>query len=137
MNAIKLHRIAHWFYLKRIPIVPTLFYYLIFLLFNSSVPASVIVGKGTKLGYGGIGVVIHARAVLGDNVVISQNVTIGGRSGHETVPVIHDDVFIGAGAVIIGPVVIGKGAQVGANAVVLKDVPENAVVGGIPAKLLK
>jgi serine O-acetyltransferase len=64
-------------------------------------------------------------------------VTIGGRAGHPGLPVIEDDVRIGAGAAILGPVRVGRGALVGANAVVLHDVRPYAIVGGVPARELR
>lgn len=108
-----------------------------YLLFNSSVPASVKIGRDTKFAYGGIGVVIHARAVIGNNCLIGQNVTIGGKSGWHEVPIIGDNVEISAGARILGPVRIGNNVIIGANAVVVKDVPDNCIVAGIPAKIIK
>jgi len=70
-------------------------------------------------------------------VTISQHVTLGGRSGQQEVPVIDDDVFIGAGAKVLGPVKVGKGAAIGANSVVLADVPPYSTVVGIPGKVIK
>lgn len=69
--------------------------------------------------------------------MIGQGVTIGGKSGWYEVPVIGDDVEINAGARIIGPVRIGNNVIIGANAVVVKDVPDNCVVAGIPARIIK
>ena len=77
MNAIGLYRIEHWCYLKKIPIFPKLIHSLIFLLFNSHIPASCTIGKGTRFGYGAIGVVIHSNAIIGKNCIIGTNVTIG------------------------------------------------------------
>ncbi len=95
------------------------------------------VGGGTKFGYGGIGVVIHARAVLGKNCSIAPNVTIGGKSRWYEVPVIGDNVHISGGAKILGPIRIGNNVTIGANAVVVKDVPDNCIVAGVPAKIIK
>lgn len=69
--------------------------------------------------------------------MISPCVTIGGRSGIFAVPQIEDDVFIGAGARILGDVTIGRGAVIGANAVVLKSVPPGAIVAGVPARIIR
>ena len=69
--------------------------------------------------------------------MISPCVTIGGRSGKVEVPVIEDDVFIGSGAKVLGDVHIGRGAQIGANAVVLQSVPAGAVVAGVPARIIR
>jgi serine O-acetyltransferase len=137
MNAIHLYRVGRWLFLRRVPLLPKAVYWLTFLIYNSSIPPSAEIGVGSRFGYGGMGVVIHRRAILGSRVLIAQQVTIGGRSGHWDVPIIEDDVYLAAGSRILGPVRIGKGAIVGANAVVIHDVPAGAVVGGIPAKPLK
>ena len=101
------YRIANRLYNHKIPFLPTLLWRVMYLLFNSSVPASCVVGKGTVFAYGGIGVVIHSRAIIGNNCMIGQGVTIGGKSGWYEVPVIGDNVHISAGARILGPIVIG------------------------------
>ncbi|MEL6143583.1 MAG: serine acetyltransferase [Bacteroidota bacterium] len=137
MNLIKLHRLSHYCYRRKLPILPRLFRFLIFLLYNSDVPSSVRIGKGTLFSHSGVGVVIHHKAVIGDNCIIGQGITIGGRSRHPDVPVIGDKVYIGAGARVLGPITIGNGVIIGPNAVVIKDVADHTIVGGIPAKVLK
>ena len=92
---------------------------------------------GTKFAYGGIALVIHSRAIIGKNCIVGQCVTIGGRSRHYDVPKIGDNVYIGAGAKILGPITVGNNSVIGAGAVVLKDVPENSIIVGIPAKVIK
>jgi len=122
----------------KIPILPKLINIVfVRLLFGCQITLGAKLGKGTVLGYGGIGVVIHDRAVLGENVMVGAGVTIGGTSKIYEVPVIGDNTVIAPGAKILGPVKIGKNCVIGANAVVLKDVPDNTIVGGIPAKVLK
>jgi len=137
MNAVHLYRIGRWLYLKRIPVLPKLIYYVIFLVYNSSIPMSATIGAGTRFGYGGMGVVLHADCVIGRDVLIAQQVTVGGRSRIPQVPVIEDNCYIGAGAKVLGPVRIGAGSVVGANAVVTKDVPPRSIVAGVPARLIR
>src|SRR5262249_5866805 len=81
------------------------------------------------------GVVIHAAVVIGDDCIIMQQVTIGQLSDTE-MPVIGSRVYIGAGAKILGKVVVGDGARIGANAVVLCDVPAGWTAVGVPARLI-
>lgn len=131
------YRIANWLYRHHIPVVPKLIYYTQRLLYKSSLPATCMIGKGTKLAYGGIGLVIHARAVIGENCIVGQGVTIGGKSGWFEVPIIGDNVQISAGARILGPVRIGNNVIIGANAVVVKDIPNNCVVAGVPARIIR
>lgn len=132
-----LHNISHWLLEKHIPLLPRLIYGFNRILFSVVLPPSVVLGKGVVLGYSGLGTVIHARAVIGNRVVIGAGITIGGKTPHYEVPVIEDDVDIGAGARILGPIRVGKGAIIGANAVVVKDVPPGAVVAGVPARLIR
>lgn len=92
------------------------------------------IGKCLLIDHG-MGVVIGETAEVGDNVTLYQNVTLGGVSldARKRHPTIEDDVVIGAGAAVLGPFTIGKGARVGANAVVLKAVEPGATVVGVPA----
>lgn len=131
------YRINNWLWRHHVPLLPKLIWKLQYLLFNCSVPASCKIGEGTKFGYGGIGIVIHARTIIGKNCLIGQGVTIGGKDGWYEVPVIGDNVHINGGAKIIGPIRIGNNVEIGANCVVVKDVPSNCVVAGIPARILR
>ncbi|BCK28812.1 serine acetyltransferase [Vibrio cholerae] len=132
-----LYSVGRWFYKNNIPIIPLVFNFLIRFVHNSAVYCQSEIGKGTVFGYGGIAVVIHKRSVIGKECVIGSNVTIGGRSRSEHVPVIGDHVYIATGAKILGDIHVGDGAVIGANAVVLEDVPAYSVVVGIPAKVIK
>lgn len=136
MCMLTIFRLAGFLHAKGVPLLPRFLYALNRMVFSIALPPSVKVGRNVLFGYSGLGTVVHARCVIGNNVKISQNVTLGGRSGHPAVPVIEDDVEIGAGACVLGPITIGKGARIGANAVVLTDVPPGAVAVGVPAKLL-
>ncbi|SFN46597.1 serine O-acetyltransferase [Bizionia echini] len=137
INAYIFYSIAHKLYCWKIPIIPNILKLLCFLIYNSNIPFQCKIGKGSKFGYGGIGVVIHKRTVIGENCSIGTNITIGGKHPHYEVPVIGNNVYIATGAKVLGPIKIGDNVIIGANAVVLKDIPSNAVVAGIPAKIIK
>lgn len=99
-----------------------------------------IIGRGAEFGPEFVlihsqGVVINAAVRGGSRVFVEHQVTIGAEKGQS--PILRDDIFIGAGAKIVGPLTIGSGARIGANAVVLDDVPANCTVGGIPARVLR
>ena len=98
--------------------------------------ASTEVGRGLTI-FHGYGLVVHPTARLGQGVVLRQCVTIGNRTRGGAAPVIEDGVEIGANALVLGPITVGKNAVVGAGAVVLRSVPENAVVVGNPARVIK
>jgi serine O-acetyltransferase len=134
---LKLHALSYWLWKRNIPVLPRVIQGVLRIIFAVALPPSVRIGHGVTLGYSGLGTVIHARAVIGNRVIIGTGVTIGGRSGHYDAPVIEDDVEIGSGAKILGPIRLGAGSIVGANAVVISDVAPRAVVVGIPARTIK
>lgn len=101
---------------------------------GADIPLDCQIGGGLLLPHPN-GIVIHPKAIIGPNCLIFQQVTIGTRSGN-LLPVIGGHVDIGAGAKILGGVRIGDHACVGANAVVLKDVPSGKTVAGIPAVIV-
>ena len=107
------------------------------MLFNPYIPCSATIGSGTKVAYGGIGCVIHSRDVIGNDCVIGTNVTIGGKSKKYNVPIIGDNVYLSNGSKILGDIKSDNGTIIGANAVVVKDVPGNFIVAGTPAKVVK
>lgn len=109
------------------------------MLFNklNTVFSQCIIGRGAEFGPGLViihsqGVVINGAVTAGRNLRIEHQVTIGAEKGKS--PRLGDDIFIGCGAKIVGPVVIGDGVRVGANAVVVHDVPPQITVVGIPAR---
>nr|WP_082708944.1 hypothetical protein [Marinobacterium profundum] len=121
-------------------------YQLNHLLHNSHVPNSSKIGKGVKFAYGGIGLIIHNDCEIRDYAVIGSNVTIGGRARSKYrisedgkrvyVPLIDKYAYVATGAVILGGVTIGSMSIVGANAVVIQDVPHLSIVAGSPSKII-
>ena len=102
--------------------------------YGVQIPETAEIGAGLFLPHT-TSIVVHYNARIGKNCTLHQFVTIGG-DGRGRAPSIGDNVFIGAGAVILGNVRVGNNVTIGANAVVTKDVPDNATVVGIPAKVL-
>ncbi|MEH7293565.1 serine acetyltransferase [Priestia megaterium] len=131
----KLLRFKRWFKVKRIPIIPGFLDLIYRTLFSCDIPSSVAFGKGSKFAHHGLGCVIHPRAVIGSNCKLFQRVTIGSRNG-EGPPILGDNVYVGAGACILGKITIGNNVKIGANSVVLKDIPDNSIVVGIPGKVV-
>lgn len=138
LNAIFFYRISRWLYLHHVPLLPKLVTLLIFLIYNSKVPYTAQIGKGTKLSYGGVGVIIHKNCIIGDNCTIGQQVTLGGGNNrYDGVPRLGNNVYVAKGAAIIGGIDVGDGATIGINAVVTKPVPPRGVMAGVPARLLR
>lgn len=117
------------------------------LFHNSSIPATANVGKDVNFAYGGIGLIIHARCIIGDFATIGSNVTLGGRGASKTiytledgtrmgVPRIGDYAYIATGAKVLGGVDVGACSIIGANSVVIDHVPPCSVVAGAPAKII-
>jgi serine O-acetyltransferase len=130
----KLYYLSHYFYKKRIPVLPKLMELMLRMFFHSSIPYQVEIGPGVSFGHRQ-GIMMGKRVKIGARCKIRHQVTIaGGKGGGAT---IGDDVQIGAGAKIIGPIRVGHRARIGANAVVVKDVPDDATVVGIPARVVR
>ncbi len=128
VHAIFLHRLAHFLTKLYLPIMPRLIAHISRILTGIEIHPDVKIGKNLFIDHGH-GVVIGQTAAIGDNVVIYHGVTLGGRTTKKIRrhPTIEDDVVIGAGAKILGAVTVEKGAKIGPNAVIMKDVKKNAV----------
>jgi serine O-acetyltransferase len=134
---IFIYRIGNFLYRKNLKRFSIVFSWINRLVFGVWLPSSAIIGKNFKLGYWGIGIVIHSNSVIGDNVTIGQNSTIGRNFGDKKVPVICNDVYIGAGSVIFGEITVGNNVIIGSNSVVNKSIPDNSTVAGNPFRVLK
>lgn len=140
VNALSLYFVGQKLRAAHIPVLPRMCEALIFIVFNCSIPLEANIGAGTKCGHRGIAVVIHPGVEIGERCLIRAQVVIGGsgrEAGASSAPIIGDDVEIGVGAKLIGPIRVGNGAVIGANAVVLGDVPPGAVAVGVPARILR
>lgn len=137
MDAYKLYRIERWLYLHKIPILPKIIKGIIYVIHSSSIPYEAEIGSHCKFLYGGIGCVIGKETKIGNHVLIGTNVLTGGRSNKKGMPVIGNNVYIATGAKILGNITISDNVIIGANAVVIQDVPSNCSVGGVPARILK
>ena len=130
------YRKARWCWKHHIPLVPGAIMRICRVLYAIDLPYTCEIGRNVEFQHNGLGCVIHSQAVIGEGTKIYQNVTIGGRNGRGH-PVIGKNVFIGAGACILGGVTIGDDAIIGANATVIEDVPAGAVVVGEKARIVK
>lgn len=141
--ALAVHRFGAWRYgirfapaRKAASLLYKFLFKLVQIVAGIELPCEAPVGRGTRIDHFG-GVIVSGHASIGENCVLRQGVTIGLRRVDDPVaPSIGNGVDIGAGAKLLGPIMIGDGAVIGANAVVLTDVPAGAVAVGVPARIL-
>ena len=145
VKAVFFHKISNFFYIAGFDLLARIISQTIRFFTGIEIHPGAKIGKNLFIDHG-MGVVIGETSEIGNNVTIYHAVTLGGsspsidseRQRHEKRhPTIGDGVVIGSGAQIIGPIKIGNNARIAANAVVVKDVPENATMVGIPAKAVK
>ena len=133
MQAVLAHRVAHALHGRGVPVLPRAIAYAARVLTGVEIHPGAHVGERLFIDHGA-GVVIGETASVGDGVTLYQGVTLGG-TGFETGkrhPTVQDNVTIGSGAKLLGPIEIGHGAKIGANSVVVRDVPPNSTVVGVP-----
>ena len=138
LHALIVYRIAHKLWQWKIPFVPRWLSQSIRFLTGIEIHPGAAIGKNFFIDHG-MGVVIGETSIIGDNVLLYQGVTLGG-TGKETGkrhPTIGNNVVVGAGAKILGNIIIGDNSYIGANAVVIKDVPFNSTVVGIPGRITR
>ena len=142
VKAIFLHRIANFFAVAKFDLIARVISQFSRFLTGIEIHPKAKIGKNLFIDHG-MGVVIGETSEIGDNVTIYHLVTLGGISPSidsdnqrnvKRHPTLKDNVVVGSGAQVLGPIMVGKNAKIGANSVVTKDVPENAVMVGIPAK---
>jgi len=142
VKAIFFHKIANFFFVAKFYLLARIISQFSRFLTGIEIHPKAKIGENLFIDHG-MGVVIGETSEIGNNVTIYHMVTLGGISpsinsddqrNSKRHPTLMDNVVVGSGAQVLGPVVVGKNAKIGANAVVTKDVPENAVMVGIPAK---
>jgi serine O-acetyltransferase len=142
VKAVFFHRIANFFSTAKFDLIARIISQFSRFLTGIEIHPGAKIGKNLFIDHG-MGVVIGETSEIGDNVTIYHMATLGGiapsinsndQRNLKRHPTIEDEVVIGSGAQVLGPVIVGKCAKIGANAVITKDVPEKAVMVGIPAK---
>ena len=137
IKAILLHRIAHFFWKIEMPFVPRYLSEITRELTGIEIHPGAEIGRDFFIDHGG-GVVIGETAKIGDNVTIYQGVVLGGTMTDPVKrhPTLGNNIVVGTGAKLLGPIIIGDNVKIGANSVVVKDVPPNSVVVGVPGKII-
>ena len=142
VKAVFFHRVANFFSTAKFHLIARIISQFSRFMTGIEIHPKAKIGKNLFIDHG-MGVVIGETSIIGDNVTIYHNVTLGGISPSidsdnqrevKRHPTLQDHVVVGSGAQVLGPITVRKNAKIGANAVVTKDVPENGVMVGIPAK---
>jgi serine O-acetyltransferase len=138
VQAILVHRFAHALHHAGVPVLPTVLAYASRVITGVEIHPAAQIGKDFFIDHGS-GVVIGETARVGNRVTIYQGVTLGGTGfqAGKRHPTVQDNVTIGSGAKLLGPITIGHGAKVGANTVVISDVPPNSTVVGNPGHIVR
>ena len=138
LHALWLHKVAHWLWHHRLRWFGRATSHIGRILTGIEIHPGACIGRRVFIDHG-MGVVIGETAEVGDDVTLYHGVTLGGTSWNKGKrhPTLGNGVVIGAGAKILGPITVGNGAKIGANAVVVKDVPANAVVVGVPGRIVE
>ena len=137
LHAVFFHRISNFFWELNLKLIARIMSNISRFLTGIEIHPAVKIGKNLFIDHG-MGIVIGETTIIGDNVSIYQGVTLGGTKWEKKKrhPTINDNVVIGAGAKVLGPILVGKNSKIGANSVVTKNVPSNITVIGIPAHVI-
>ena len=137
LHALWIYRIAHWFWINDLFFLGRLISHIGRFMTGIEIHPGAKIGRKFFIDHG-MGVVIGETAEIGDNVTLYHGVTLGGVTWDKVKrhPTLGDNVVIGSGAKVLGPFTVGKGAKIGSNSVVVKEVPENATVVGIPGRVV-
>ncbi|WP_069651012.1 serine O-acetyltransferase [Caloranaerobacter ferrireducens] len=137
LHAIIIYRIAHWFYKRKLFLIARLLSHVGRFLTGIEIHPGAKIGKGIFIDHG-MGVVIGETTEIGDNVTIYQGATLGGtgKEKGKRHPTIGNNVVISSGAKVLGPFKVGDNSKIGAGAVVLKEVPPNCTVVGVPGRIV-
>ena len=136
-HALLLHRVAHWFWRLRLRWLGRIVSHIGRFLTGIEIHPGAVIGRRVFIDHG-MGVVIGETAEIGDSCTLYHGVTLGGTTWNKGKrhPTLGRGVVIGAGAKVLGPILVGDGARIGSNAVVVKDVPPGATAVGIPARII-
>lgn len=139
LHAILTHRFTHLLWRLKIPLIPRLLSQISRFFTGIEIHPGARIGKGFFIDHG-MGVVIGETTEIGDNCVLFHNVTLGGTGKHKGKrhPTIGNNVMIGTGAILLGPIKVGNNVRIGANTFILmRDVPHNTTVAGTPGRIVK
>ena len=136
-QAVIMHRLNHWLWQKKLYLLARMFAHMARFLTGIEIHPGAVIGDRFFIDHG-MGIVIGETSEIGNNVSIYHGVTLGGTTWNKGKrhPTLKDHVLVGAGAKILGPITIGECARIGSNAVVSKDVPDNATVVGVPGHVV-
>ncbi len=137
LHAILLHRLGHFFWTAHVPILPRLISHIARFITGIEIHPAAVIGRGCFIDHG-MGVVIGETTEIGENVTLYQGVTLGGtgKTPGKRHPTLGNNVIVGAGAKVLGGIVVGDDVRIGANSVVLKSVPAHNTVVGIPGRII-
>jgi len=138
VHAILLHRLAHWLWVRRVPLIPRLISHISRFLTGIEIHPGAKIGRRFFIDHG-MGVVIGETTEIGDDVLLYQGVTLGGtgKEKGKRHPTIGNHVVIGAGAKVLGNIRIGNYVKIGAGSVVIKSVPDHSTVVGVPGRVVR